>query len=182
MLRRMVQATEWQIPVFVTDFDVAAALDHVSHREIIKATLAMGAPPVLTASRVREYKKSETLDDIVTPGIRRAWSVPQGDPCAADLFGAALDTPAANFCDMCQHTKMDCFWETGILVSCCSRTIAGSSRCRQESSVVLDGTRQPGCKHHRCVGHTDHSTHTRGRVQSTGSVDHFRRSFHTRTG
>ena len=114
----MVQATEWQIPVFVTDFDVGAALDHVSHREIIKATLAMGAPPVLTASRVREYKKSETLvklDDIVTPGIRRAWSVPQGDPCAADLFGAALDTPAANFCDMCQHTKMDCLWETGYL-------------------------------------------------------------------
>ena len=33
MLRRMVeQATEWKIPVFVMDCDVAAALDHVSHR------------------------------------------------------------------------------------------------------------------------------------------------------
>ena len=43
MLRRMVeQATEWQIPVFVMDCDVAAAFDHVSHHEIIKATLAMG--------------------------------------------------------------------------------------------------------------------------------------------
>ena len=42
MLRRMVeQATEWQIPVFVMDCDVAVAFDHVSHHEIIKATLAM---------------------------------------------------------------------------------------------------------------------------------------------
>ena len=39
MLRRMVeQATEWQIPIFVMDCDVAAAFDHVSHHEIIKAT------------------------------------------------------------------------------------------------------------------------------------------------
>ena len=88
--------------------DVAAAFDHVSHHEIIKATLAMGVPPVLIAAWIREYRNSETLvklDDIVTPGIRRTRSVPQGDPCAADLFGAALDTPAARFCDMCQHKK-----------------------------------------------------------------------------
>ena len=46
MLRRMVveQAIEWQIPVFVMDCDVAAAFDHVSHHEIIKATLAMSVP------------------------------------------------------------------------------------------------------------------------------------------
>ena len=45
MLRRVVeQATEWQIPVFVMDCDVAAAFDHVSHHGIIEATLAMGVP------------------------------------------------------------------------------------------------------------------------------------------
>ena len=102
MLRRMVeQGTEWQIQIFVMDCDVAAAFDHVSHHEI-KATLAMGVPPVLIAAWIREYRNSETqvkLDDVVTPGIRRTRS---GDPCAADLFGAALDTPAAKFCDMCQ--------------------------------------------------------------------------------
>ena len=51
VLRRVVeQATELQIPVFVMDCDVAAAFDHVSHHEFIKATLAMGVPPVLIAS------------------------------------------------------------------------------------------------------------------------------------
>ena len=47
---------------------------------------------MLIAAWIREYRNSETivkLDDIVTPGIRRTRSVPQGDP----------------FCDMCQPTK-----------------------------------------------------------------------------
>ena len=43
----------------------------------------------------------------MTPGIRRIRSVPQGDPCAADLFGAALDIPATAFCERCQTEK----WE-----------------------------------------------------------------------
>ena len=47
------QATEWQIRVFVMDCDVAAAFDHVSHQEIIKATVAMGVPPVLVAAWIR---------------------------------------------------------------------------------------------------------------------------------
>ena len=45
------------------------------------------------------------LDDIVTLGIRRARSVPQGDPCAADLFGAARDRPARKFLEICQKKK-----------------------------------------------------------------------------
>ena len=99
------QAAEWQIPIFVMDCDVAAAFDHVSHHEIIKTTLI--------AAWIREYRNSETqvkLDDVVTPGIRRTKSVPQGDPCAADLLGAALDTPAAMFWDVCQHKKWTLPW------------------------------------------------------------------------
>ena len=34
----------------------------------------------------------------MTPGIRRTRSVPQGDPCAADLLGAAVDVPSTAFC------------------------------------------------------------------------------------
>ena len=45
------------------------------------------------------------LDDIVTPGIRRTRPVPQGDPCSADLFGAALDRPAGMFVETCQENK-----------------------------------------------------------------------------
>ena len=57
------------------------------------------------------------LDDVGTPEIRRTRSVPQGDPCAADFFGAALHKPAARFCDVCQHKKKEDFpRETGILV------------------------------------------------------------------
>ena len=41
----------------------------------------------------------------MTPGIRRTRSVPQGDPCAADLFGEALDIPATAFCERCQTEK-----------------------------------------------------------------------------
>ena len=73
MLRRVVeQATEWQISVFVMDCDEAAAFDHASHH-----------------AWIREHRNSEILvklDDIVTPGIRRTRSVPQGDPCASDPF------------------------------------------------------------------------------------------------
>ena len=101
-------AIEWQIPVFVMDCDVAAALDRVSHHAIFKATTEMGVPPVLIAVWIREYRSSETvvgLDDIVTPGILRPRSVPQGDPCAPDLFGAALDRPAGKFMEMCQQKK-----------------------------------------------------------------------------
>ena len=39
--------------------------------------------------------------DIMTPGIRRTRSVPQGDPCASDLFGAARDIPATALCERC---------------------------------------------------------------------------------
>ena len=77
ILRRMVeQANEWRIPVFVMDCDVATAFDHVS-------------------------QSSEThieLYDLLTTGIRRTRSVPQGDPCAVNLFVAAMDVPATAFC------------------------------------------------------------------------------------
>ena len=101
MLRRMIeQATEWQVPVFVIDCDVAAAFDHVSHHETVRATMEMDVPPVLTAAWIRDYRNLETvvkLDDMETPGIRRTRSVPQDDPCAAGLFGAALDRNAGKF-------------------------------------------------------------------------------------
>ena len=35
------QATEWQIPIFVMDCDVAAAFDHVSYFVIIDAMEAL---------------------------------------------------------------------------------------------------------------------------------------------
>ena len=82
--------------------DVAGAFDHVSHLLIIDAMEALKVPPVLVAAWMREYKGSETyvkLDDAMTPGIRRTRSVPQGDPCAADLFGVALNIPATAFCE-----------------------------------------------------------------------------------
>ena len=57
ILRRMVeQATEWQIPVFVMDCDVAAAFDHVSHHMIIDAMEALKVPVVLVAAWIREYR------------------------------------------------------------------------------------------------------------------------------
>ena len=70
--------------------------------EVLKVT------PVLVAAWIREYRGSEThikLDDILTPGVRRTRSVPQGDPCAPNLFGAALDVPATAFCKKCQAEK-----------------------------------------------------------------------------
>ena len=58
MLRRMVeQATEWQIPFFVMDCDVAAAFDHVSHHEIIKATMDMVCPADVDCSLDQETQK-----------------------------------------------------------------------------------------------------------------------------
>ena len=67
ILRRMVeQATEWQIPIFVMDCDVAAAFDHVSHHVIIDAMEALKVPPVVVAAWIREYRESETLSSWTT--------------------------------------------------------------------------------------------------------------------
>ena len=46
------------------------------------------------------------LDDILTLGVRRTRSVPQGDPCAANLFKAALNVPATEFWKRCQAEKL----------------------------------------------------------------------------
>ena len=54
-------------PIFVMDYDVAAAFDHVSHHEIIKATMDTGVPPMLIAAWIREDRNSGTvvqLDDL----------------------------------------------------------------------------------------------------------------------
>ena len=102
------QAAEWQILIFVMDCDVAAAFDHVSHHVIIDSMEPLKVPPVLVAAWIRENRVSETfvkLDDTTTPALRRTRSVPQGDLCAADLFGAALEDPATAFCERCQTEK-----------------------------------------------------------------------------
>ena len=132
------------------DCDVAPAFDHVSHHEIIKATLTMGVPPVLIDAWIREYRNSETivaLDDVVTLGMSCTKSVPQGDPCAADLFGAALDTPAAMFCDG------DCLWETGIICHQASFKLwqeRGMS-CWNRLDCKLIGEKRCGARRHRTV-------------------------------
>ena len=74
---------------------------------LIDAMEALKVPSVLVSAWIRECRGSEMyikLDDVMTPGIRRTRSVPQGDPCAADLFGA-LDVPATAFCGKCQAEK-----------------------------------------------------------------------------
>ena len=118
ILRRMVeQANEWPIPIFVMDCDVAAAFDRVSHHLIIDAMGALNVPLVLVAAWIIEYRNSEThirLDDILTPGIRRTLSVPQGEPCAANLFGASLDVLATAYCKKCQAEK----WELRVDGKC----------------------------------------------------------------
>ena len=51
----------------------------------------------------REYRNSDTvveMNDVVTPDIRRTRSVPQGDPSAAHLFGAARNRPAGKFVEV----------------------------------------------------------------------------------
>ena len=105
MLRRVVeQAAEWQIPVFVMDCDVAAAVDHVSHHGIIEAMWVPAGADCRLDSESTGTPRAK-LDDIGTLGIRRTRSVPQGDPCAADLLWAALGKPTARFCDMFQPPK-----------------------------------------------------------------------------
>ena len=138
ILRRKVErANEWQILIFVMDFDVAAAFDHVSHHLIIDAMEALKVPAVLLAVWVREYRRSETytkFDDILTPGVRRTRSVPQSDPCAAKVFGVALDVPATAFCKRCQAEKCAASgWElhgvTALRDNCWLTAMSPSVRC-----------------------------------------------------
>ena len=103
---------------------------------ITDAVEALKVSHVFVAAWFREYRRSGTfvkLDDIMTPVIRRTRSVPQGDPCAADLFGAALDIPATAFCERCQMEK----WELPVgehYMSYFSLTTVGLSRCLQQNS------------------------------------------------
>ena len=130
---------------------------------------------MLIAAWIRECRNSETqvkLDDVVTPGIRRT---------RLECHKAIL----------ARRTFLGQLWTSQLRSSVICATIAGLSRCHAEifwttsrlgrGSVVFDGTRQPGIKHH-CVGNNDHSTYTRGRFQNSGSVDHFRRPLHKRIG
>ena len=109
ILRLLVeQANEWRIPIFVMDCDVAAAFDHLSRHLITDAMEALKVHPALVSAWIREHRGSETyikFDDTRTPGIRRTLSVPQADPCAAELFGAALDVPATASCQRCHAEK-----------------------------------------------------------------------------
>ena len=131
MLRRMVeQATEWQIPVFVMDCDVTAAFDHVSHQEIIKATLAMGVPPDPVATWIREYRNTGEAGRYCDAGNSAHKAIFVRRTCLGQLWTHQLRSSVT-----CADTKNGvCLLETGILVSCSSRTIAGSSRCGKESS------------------------------------------------
>ena len=62
ILRRMVeQATEWQVPIFVMDCDVAAAFDHVSHHVIIEVVEALTVPSVSVAAWIREYREVRNI-------------------------------------------------------------------------------------------------------------------------
>ena len=161
--------------------------DHVSHHEIIKTTLAMGVPPVLIAAWIREYRNSETLvkpDDIVAMGIRRTRSVPQGDPSAANLFGAALDTPAARFCDTCQNKKLGLLVGNGYLrlllladncwtiaMSLELQTVARAwNELLKSSKLQVDWGEAVWCSTAQDSLGRDHSTNTRRRVQSTGWI------------
>ena len=76
------------------DCDVAAVFDHVSHLSIVEAVESMNVLGTFVQ-----------LDDIMTAGVRRTCSAPQGDPCAADLFGAALDVLAEAFLEICHSKK-----------------------------------------------------------------------------
>ena len=165
-------------------------------KELESLSLSCVSPPKKGARA--HHSERESLDDIVTQGIRRTRSVPQGDPCAADLFGAALDTPAAMFCEMCQNKKWrlpvgnghlglplvaDNCWiiamsagELQTVANAWNELLksSGLQDCLGIGGVVLDGTRQSGSKHH-CVG-----TNKRRMVQSKGSVVHVRWSLHER--
>ena len=91
----------------------------------------------------------------MTPGIRRTRQVPQGDPCAADFFWAALDVPATGFCEKCQAEK----WglptggnNMGLLLFADNCWLIATSPAELEAWLVLDyelrgkrlcGARQP---------------------------------------
>ena len=110
ILRRMVeQANEWRILIFLMDCDVAAAFDRVSHHLIIDAMEALSVPPVLVAASIRENRRlknaHQARQHFDAREKRRTRSVPQGGPCAANLFGAALDVPATAFCKKGQTEK-----------------------------------------------------------------------------
>ena len=104
------QATEWQIPVFVMDCDVAAAFDHVTYHGIIEATLAVGVPPVLIAALIREcrnYKTIVKVDDFGTSGIRRTRSVPPQGLAWNELLKAAdlqIDWREAVWCSTAKNS------------------------------------------------------------------------------
>ena len=152
ILRRIVeQANEWRIPIFVMDCDVAAASDHVSHHLIFDAMEALNVPPVLVAAWIGKYWSSEThirLDDILTLGIRRTRSVPQGDPCTANLFGAALDVLATAFCEKVPGREVGAArrWQIRGATAFC-RQLRWTANCVERVCVVYISTRLPGCKY-----------------------------------
>ena len=136
-----------------------------------KSTLAMGVPTVLIAAWLREKRNFETLvklDDIVTPEIRRTRSVPQGDPCAGDLFGAALDTHQPRCSVKWAKTKNgDGYFGLLLFAECCWITAMSPGELQTMARALNELLKSSGLqidwgsdsKHH-CVGNGDHSTNT----------------------
>ena len=124
------QANEWRIPIFVMDCDVAAAFDHVSHHLIIDGMEALNVPPVLVSAWIRENRGSETyikLDDILTPGVRRTRSVPQGDIRVQRIcLGLHWICQRQPFVKGARPRSGDCQWVVTMWGYCSAPTTAGS--------------------------------------------------------
>ena len=132
------------------------------------------------------------LDDIVTPGIRGTRSVPQGDPCAVDLFGAAFGhtsfevlLPVGNrylglllFADNCWIAMSP--GELQSMARAWNELLESSGLQTDWGEAVWCSTAQDS-KHHR-VGNGDHSTNTREEGFEALGVDHYRWSLHIRIG
>ena len=99
--RLVEQATEWQIPIFVMDCDVAAAFDNVSHYVIVNAMYGGHESPsgvgCSVAQRIPGIGHVHQAGRIMTPGMGRTCSVPQGDPCCGRSFWCCLGHPGGSF-------------------------------------------------------------------------------------
>ena len=107
ILRNLIEKSlEWQIHLFVLDGDLHKAYDFTRHTSCIRGLQRQGVPNLLIAGWMREVRRESTVFVLDASSrsepIRRTRSLRQGDPAAPDIFNAALDCVADEFCKWCR--------------------------------------------------------------------------------
>ena len=139
IIRNLVEKSlEWSDQLFILDGDLRKAYDYTRHAKLAAALEQKGAPSILTAAWLREFRRCASIfvldQEVQSRKVLRTRSLPQGDPAAPELFNVTLDVPAAKFCELSIRQgwgfKLDCGTRVALVLFADNFWIFAESPCQ----------------------------------------------------